>query len=86
MNGRHSSVLVAVSLVASVPAFADDLKSPAATPRELAHCVMKRLRANTTESYRGAFKACKSEFESVRSERPAADPVTAATLPENPKQ
>lgn len=86
MNGRHSSIVVAISLATSAPALAGDSKSPAFTPREMAHCMMKRLRTNTGESYRGAFKACKSEFESVRSERPADAAVTAATLPENPKQ
>jgi hypothetical protein len=89
MNG-HSSILVAVSLVASVPVFADDLKSPAVTPRELAHCMMKRLRANTSESYRGAFKACREQFasEQVESARSASSdaPLSAAALPANPKQ
>jgi hypothetical protein len=85
MNG-HCSILVAVSLVASVPVFADDSKSPAVTPRELAHCMMKRLRTNSSESYRGAFKACREQFDSARSDRPADTAMNAATLPENPKQ
>ena len=67
------------------PAFASDLNSPAFTPRQMAHCMMKRVRANSAESYRDAFKACKSQFESVRSDRPADTSMTAATLPENPK-
>lgn len=86
MNGRHSSIVVAISLVTSAPALAGDLKSPAFTPREMAHCMMKRVRSNTTESYRDGFKACKSQFESVRSERPTETAVTAATQTENPKQ
>jgi hypothetical protein len=91
VNGRHSSIVVAIGLVTSAPALAGDLKSPAFTPREMAHCMMKRVRANTTESnttesYRDAFKACKSHFESVRSERPTETAVTAATETENPKQ
>jgi hypothetical protein len=89
MNTRHSSLLVAVSFVASVPLFADEVKSPAVTPavtpRELAHCMMKRVRENTAESYRGAFKACREQFDSARSDRPADTSVTAATLAENPK-
>jgi len=86
MNGRHSSILVAVSLVASVPVFAEDMKSSAVAPRELAHCMMKRLRANSSESYRGAFKACREQFDSARSDRPTDTAMSAATLPENPKQ
>jgi len=86
MKGRHSSIFVAASLAASVPVFADDVKAPAATPRELAHCMMKRLRANTAESYRDAFKACRDQFEAARSERSADPAMTAAAMPENSKQ
>jgi hypothetical protein len=85
MNGRHSSILVAISLVASAPAFAGDLKSPAFTPRQLAHCMMKRARANSAESYRDSYKACKDQFESAQSDH-AADTMTAARVPEDPKQ
>jgi hypothetical protein len=85
MNGRHSSIVVAISLAASAPAFAGDLKSAAFTPRQLAHCMMKRARANAAESYRDAYKACKDQFESAQTDR-AADTVTASTLPRDPKQ
>jgi hypothetical protein len=80
------SIVVAIGLVTAAPALAGDLKSPAFTPREMAHCMMKRVRANTSESYRDAFKACQSQFEAVRSERPTEAVVTAAARPENPKQ
>jgi hypothetical protein len=87
MNGRHSSIVAAIGLVIAAPVIAEDLKSPAYTPRELAHCMMKRLRVNNSESYRGAFKACKQQFESARADRPADATMTAATLPpENSKE
>jgi hypothetical protein len=86
MNGRHSAIAVAISLVTTAPAFAGDPNAPAYTPRQMAHCMMKRVRANATESYRDSFKACKSQFDSVRSDRPADTAITAATQPENPKQ
>jgi hypothetical protein len=86
MNGRHSAIVAAISLVTSAPAVAGDLNSPAFTPRQMAHCVMKRVRENGAESYRDAFKACKGQFDSVRSERRADTAVTAATQSENPKQ
>ncbi|HEY2462769.1 MAG TPA: hypothetical protein VGI32_01810 [Steroidobacteraceae bacterium] len=86
MNGRHSSIVAAIGLVISAPVFAEDQKSPAYTPRELAHCMMKRLRANTAESYRGAFKACKEQFETARSDRPTDAAMTVAKLPENTKE
>jgi hypothetical protein len=85
MNGRHSSIVVAISLVASAPGFAGDLKSAAFTPRQLVHCMMKRVRANSAESYRDAYKACKDQFESAQSDR-TADTMTAARVPEDPKQ
>jgi hypothetical protein len=85
MNGRHSSIVVAISLAASAPVYAGDLNPAAFTPRQMAHCMMKRGRANSAEPYRDAYKACKSQFESAQSER-AADTITAARLPENRKQ
>jgi hypothetical protein len=85
MNRRHSSIVVAISLLASAPAFAGDPKSPAFTPRQLAHCMMKRARANSAESYRDAYRACKDQFESAQSDR-AADTMTAARVPEDSKQ
>lgn len=83
MNRRQSAVAVALSLAASAPALAGDSKSPAFTPRQMAHCMMKRVRANAAESYRDAFRACQSEFAAVRSDDSA---MTAAALPEKPKQ
>jgi hypothetical protein len=84
MNGRHFLIVIAVGLVTSVPAFADDSKSPAVTPRQLAHCMIKRVRSSNSESYRDAYRACKDQLESAHSER--ADTMTAARLPEDPKQ
>jgi hypothetical protein len=84
MNGWHFSIVIATGLVTAAPVFADDSKSPAFTPRQLAHCMMKRVRTNGAESYRDAYKACKSEL--AQSDRPADTKMTAAALPENPKQ
>jgi hypothetical protein len=85
MNGRHAAIVVAISLAASAPAFSGDSNSPAFTPRQMAHCVMKRVRAKTEESYRDAYKACKSQFDSEPSGRPTDAAITAAALSENPK-
>lgn len=93
MNGRHSAIVfrhpgavIALGLAISAPALAGDLNSPAYTPRQMAHCVMKRVRANSAETFRFAFKACKTEFEAERSDRQPDAAVTAAALPEKPKQ
>jgi hypothetical protein len=47
--------------------------------------MMKRARANSAESYRDAYKACKDQFESAQSDR-AADTMTVARVPEDSKQ
>lgn len=85
MNGRHFSIVMATGLVTSAPVFADDVKSPAFTPRQLAHCMLERVRANSGESYRDAYKACKEQLATAQSDR-AANTMAAATLPENPKR
>jgi hypothetical protein len=94
MNRRHSataislSVIAMVSLLIAAPASAGE-PNLSATPRQLAHCVVQRVRANIAESYRDAFKACKTSFESpqpdsVPSGR-STGALTAAALPENSK-
>jgi hypothetical protein len=49
-----------------------------ATPREMVHCMMKRLKANNSETYRDAFKTCKAQFASAQADRAAE---TAMTVP-----
>lgn len=90
MNRRHASM--AVSLLASTAlvstalistaAAGGDLESPAVTPRVMAHCMMKRFRANNTESYRDAFKACKEQFASVPADRSTETAMTTAAANE----
>ncbi len=86
MNGRRFAIVAALSWAGAAPALAGEMSSPGFTPRQIAHCMMKRLRANSAESYRDAFKSCKSQLESARADLPADAAVTAAALPEKPKQ
>jgi hypothetical protein len=78
MSRRHSimpvmvSLLLAASLIA-VPALAEELNKASFTPREMAHCMMKRFRANHSESYRDAYKTCKEQFDLAQ-----ADPSETA--------
>jgi hypothetical protein len=83
MSRRHSSMAIAVSLAISAPALAGDSNTLSATPREMAHCMMKRLKANNSESYRAAFKACKEQFDTTQAER---SPETAMTVPPKAEQ
>jgi hypothetical protein len=51
----------------TAPAVGDEQpKDSGPTPRQLAHCMMKRLRETPSESYRDAFKQCKEEFDALR--------------------
>ncbi len=67
---RHrASPPLAVALLITMPALADDTKASAATPRQITHCMMKRLRADRGESYRDALKNCKQELDAIQPER-----------------
>jgi hypothetical protein len=86
MNRRRSSMAVAVSLAISAPAFAGDSNALPATPREMAHCMMKRLKANNSESYRAAFKACKDQFAAPAGQETAMTVTPAMTEPPKPAE
>lgn len=85
MSRRLSIMPVMVFLLVSVPTFADDLKTASFTPREMAHCMMKRLRAHNSDSYRDAYKTCKQQFDSAQADRATATAMTGATPPEPAK-
>jgi len=62
------SLLIAALLIA-VPALGEELQKASCTPREMAHCMMKRFRANHSESYRDAYNACKAQFDLAQADR-----------------
>jgi hypothetical protein len=73
-----SPALIGLMLVA-MPAMGEEPKdTPAATPRQVAHCMMKRLRADRTQSYRDAFNTCKRDL-TAGPNRDAAPDRDAAT-------
>jgi hypothetical protein len=87
MNKPALSTLV-VSLAAAMPAVADDVKGSSVTPRQVAHCMLTRVRANQSESYRDAYKACKRELETAKRDPASPDSATAmnaASAAEAPK-
>ena len=74
MSRRLSIILSAVSLLIAAPLIAapvgaDDLKTTSFTPREMAHCMLKRFRANHSESHRDAYMACKEQFDAAQADR-----------------
>lgn len=84
MNRRRASVVMAIviALLMATVAAGTDRESPALTPRAMAHCMMKRLRANNSESYRDAFKACKEQFAAAQANRSSETAITTAAASE----
>jgi hypothetical protein len=88
-TNRTSSVFIALMLSAAAmplaiaPAMAQEPRDSAATPRQVAHCMMKRLRADRGESYRDAFKVCRQELaaEADRNADTAMNTSDSAAVP-----
>jgi hypothetical protein len=80
---RSAAIAASVSsiLTLAAPAWADEPKSAAITPRQMAHCVIQRIhedrRGERTESYKDAFKACKQDL-AAEAERGTATAMNAA--------
>jgi hypothetical protein len=73
----HAALIIAVF---TTPAIGDEKpKDSAVTPRQVAHCMMKRLRESPSESYRDAFKMCKEQLDA-----PRRDALTDAAMRKNP--
>jgi hypothetical protein len=68
-----------IVLFVSAPALAAEPKTASFTPREMAHCMMKRLRADNSESFRDAFKTCKQQFDSAQADRSMETAMTGTT-------
>ena len=74
MRPRYSTLAVMAMLLITVPlmavpAPAEESRKASFTPREMAHCMMKRFRADHAESYRDAYKACKEQFDLAQADR-----------------
>jgi hypothetical protein len=86
MNNIHTVLVLA--LLVSWPAVADETRSAGPTPRQMAHCMMARVKVSPNESYKTAFKACREQFESTSGESSRTDVnamnnVDAASNPKN---
>jgi hypothetical protein len=65
-NIPYLALVAAMSI--SVPAAADQTKSSSPTPRQLAHCMMARVKVERNQNYKTAFKACREQLETTSSE------------------
>ena len=84
--GNLPYITLVVGLLISVPAAADDSKNTAPTARQMAHCMMARVKTPPHESYRTAFKACKEQFESASGEiQPPVNAMNNVDAADSPK-
>ena len=69
-------------LMLTTAASADEPKTAAVTPRQMAHCVIQRIhedrRGDRTESYKDAFKACKQDL-AAEADRGSATAMNSAS-------
>lgn len=71
------------ALVVALPVAANDKNS--IDPREVAHCMVSRMKANRGESYREAFKVCKQQLDPSNREANGTTAMNTANMPEQPK-
>lgn len=84
MNALLSTV-VAVLVIFTLPAHAGENKSSSVTPRRVAHCMVERMKASPRESYRDAFKECKTRLEASQRDRMPESAVNSVNASELPK-
>jgi hypothetical protein len=76
-----ASSFSSIMMMSATAAWADEPKSAAVTPRQMAHCIIQRIhedrRGERTESYKEAFKACKQDL-AAEADRGAATAMNAA--------
>jgi hypothetical protein len=77
-----SMVVLAPTMVIVVPAVAGN-KASAVSSREVAHCMLKRMMADRTESYHDALRTCREQLESAQRD---GAPETAMNQSNVPKK
>ncbi len=82
MNTIRCLALVS-ALAVALPAAAHDKN--ALNPRQVAHCMLSRMKANQSESYREAFKVCKQQTDPT-SRDAGTTAMNGTNAPAHPKQ
>jgi hypothetical protein len=62
-----SIAALVIGVLVALPAVATDDRGQNFTPRQMAHCVMHRVKDAPSESYKTAIKACKDQFDAAAS-------------------
>ena len=79
------STAAAVLVIFTLPAAAGEDKSSSVTPRRLAHCMVEHMKASPRESYRDAYKRCKTRFETSQRDGTPESSVNSVNASELPK-
>jgi len=80
-----SLAVMAPTVVVIVPAVAGN-KSSAISSREIAHCIIKRMMADSTESYHDALRTCREQLESTHREGAPESAMNQSNAPDVPKK
>jgi hypothetical protein len=87
---KHASVRSLPAVLAvwalAMPAAADEPAVSKITLHQVVHCMMKRVKADRTESYQAAFKTCKQELDAAPQEPRAGTAMNTGEPSESPKQ
>lgn len=66
MTNGTVSAAAAILLATALPAAAGDFQNSSVTPRELVHCMMKRMRADRSQAFHVVFEACRHDLTAAR--------------------
>jgi hypothetical protein len=80
-----SLVVMAPTVSVVVPAVAGN-KASAVSSREIAHCMVKRMMADRTESYRDALRTCREQLESAQRDGGPETAMNQANASDDPKK
>jgi hypothetical protein len=80
-----SLIVIAPTVVVVVPAVAGN-KASAVSSREIAHCMIKRMMADRTESYHDALRTCREQLESAQRDGAPETAMNESNAPDVPKK
>jgi len=80
-----SLVVMAPTVAFVVPAVAGN-KASAVSSREIAHCMLKRMMADRTESYHDALRTCREQLESAQRDGAPETAMNQSNTPDVPKK
>jgi hypothetical protein len=80
-----SLIVIAPTVVVVVPAVAGN-KASAVSSREIAHCMIKRMMADRTESYHEALRTCREQLESAQRDGAPETAMNESNAPDVPKK